>query len=197
MFTVIALAVFLRREGRGRERQALNFFPFLKQATAMRVGTLLLIALLPATSYAYTEGWQPGKAYTKYLTSSSSATAGADSSIPTAAADPSQYYKPAAVAKPALISSFDDLKRLFSLEEILTKGPISRIAQRFGFNVTAQLEMAREGIPPRFSLDIPLLTDANYEEDLLNEQYASPEEEDERVWAIMWCVLFIVVVGRR
>lgn len=143
----------------------------------MRVGLLALLAVLPAASHAYTEGWQPGQSYTKYLTSTSTAAAGA--SVPTAGSSSANSPTSKGI-------SLSDLKSLFSLEELLTKGPVSRIIQKFGFNVTAQLEMAREGIPPRFTPTIPLLNDANYEEDLLNEQFASPKEADERVWAIMW-----------
>lgn len=136
----------------------------------MRVGLLAFITILPTTSYAYTEGWRPGKTYTKYMTGTSAA----ESSIPTRAAD----------ATPAKPWSIKDFK--FGLEDLLTKGPVSHVLQKFGFNVSAQLEMVREGVPPRFTTTIPLLSDANYEKDLLNEQFSSPGEEDERIWAIFW-----------
>jgi hypothetical protein len=136
----------------------------------MRIGLLAFLAILPARTYTYTEGWRPGQPYTKYITGTSAAA----SSTPTKATD----------ATPTTPWSIKDFK--LSLEDVLTKGPISRILQKFGFNATAQLEMARQGIPPRFTTAIPLLSDVNYEDDLSREQFSSPEEEDERVWAIFW-----------
>lgn len=141
------------------------------------VSFALFAVLSTTTSAAYTDGWQPGKPYTKYLTSSTT-TGTAGSSIPTSPTSSPQHAEQKSW-------SFKDI---FNLENILTQGPVSRVIQKFGFNVTAQLEMARQGIPPRFAPDIPLLTDANYEDELLNEQYASQQEEDDRVWAIMWYV---------
>ena len=136
----------------------------------MRICLLAFPAILIANTYAYTEGWRPGQPYTKYITGTSAA----GSSTPTKAAD----------APPVKPWSIKDIK--FTLEDVLAKGPISNILQKFGYNVTAQLEKAREGIPPRFTTAIPLLSDINYEEELLNERFSSPEEEDRRVWAIFW-----------
>jgi hypothetical protein len=136
----------------------------------MRVGLLAFLGILPAITYAYTEGWRPGQTYTKYMTGTSAA----GSSTPTRATD----------ATPAKPWSIKDFK--FGLEDVLTKGPVSHVLQKFGFNVSAQLETVRKGVPPRFTTAIPLLSDANYEDDLLNERFPSPEDEDERVWAIFW-----------
>lgn len=184
MFTVM-LSYGMKGKGRAATRKLFSARLFNsaqrqrpQPVEIMRLGAIAALALvLPATtSYAYTEGWQPGQSYTKYMTSTST-TGSAPASIPTKGSSSTK--------SPASSFSLSDLKSLFSLEEILTKGPVSRVIQKFGFNVTAQLEMAREGIPPRFAADIPLLTDANYEDELLNEQYVSPQEEDERTWAIM------------
>lgn len=158
----------------------------LRYQTTMRSTTLLATAflafspsLLPTAS-AYTAGWQPGQAYTKYLTS----TSGASMPLPTGLNGQPITIKE---SEPWKWSDLKDLANSkFGLEHILTHGPVSRVIEKFGFNVTAQLEMAREGIPPKFRNDIPLITDENYETFLLDEQYDSYEEEEERVWAIMW-----------
>ncbi|KAF8314742.1 hypothetical protein DL93DRAFT_2079894 [Clavulina sp. PMI_390] len=140
----------------------------------MKVSLSALLLLPVAASAAYTEGWKPGQAYTRYQTSSATGTAA--TSIPT---------KDHSAPRPP---SLNDITKLFDLEYLLTEGPLSRVAQRLGWNVTEHLEKAREGVPPRFNIDIPLLTDENYEQDLLNEQFSSAEEEEDRVWAIMCSV---------
>lgn len=158
------------------------------RSTTLLTSALLALSPLLPTASAYTAGWQPGQAYTKYLTSTSSA----GFALPTGS-----NGQPISV-KESEPWKWSDLKDLannkFGLEHILTHGPVSRVIEKFGFNVTAQLEMAREGVPPRFRNDIPLITDENYETVLLDEQFDSFEEEEERVWAIMWCV-FLLVAG--
>jgi hypothetical protein len=59
---------------------------------------------------------------------------------------------------------------------------------RFGFNITERLAAAREGIPPRFTDAIRLITDDNYKDLILDEQFSSLDEEMNRVWAIFVCV---------
>lgn len=143
------------------------------------LSTLALGLAAPAV-HAYTAGWQPGQSYTKYMTSTSSAAF----SIPTHAGDKAGQTEP---------FKFSDLTSgKFGVEYLLTHGPFARVIERLGFNVTAHLAAAREGMPTRFYTEIPLLTDENYEEDLMNEQFSSFEEEEERVWAVMVYVLVVI-----
>jgi len=133
---------------------------------------LFAIGLLVSSSRAYlSEGWRPGQPATRYLTS----TLSAPNAVPTIHGAPG--------GEPRKPWSWKDLSNI-GLESFLTSNAVSSVLVRFGINVTEHLAAAREGIPLRFTDSIPLITDENYEEAILNEQFSSPEEERDRVWAI-------------
>lgn len=63
------------------------------------------------------------------------------------------------------------------LDNLVTGGPISAFATVIGFNFT--------GTPPvLWDERIPLITDSNYADLIVNEKM-TPEEEEERVWFII------------
>lgn len=136
--------------------------------------SLALLSLVPLSSAYFSEGWQPGQPATKYITSSSSA----PFAIPTSS-DSSKSSEP---QEPW---TWETIKAKLNVEEILKSKPVTDFLDRFGVNVTKSLETAREGIPPRFSGAIPLITDNNYEAVIFNETFASPQEEADRVWVLL------------
>ncbi|KAF8317011.1 uncharacterized protein EI90DRAFT_3147377 [Cantharellus anzutake] len=131
--------------------------------------SLLSSFWLPCHGY-FSQGWQPGQPVTKFLTPISTTTA--ESALPT---DPG--------TAPVKSHSWKDFK--LGLEDMLTSGPVSSVLMRFGFNISEKLALAREGVPPRFVHEIPLITDSNYEDMIHNEDFTSLEEEKNRVWAIL------------
>lgn len=74
---------------------------------------------------------------------------------------------------------------MFDLTNILGSGPVASFAARAGYNITEKLS----DIKSRKLWDerIPLITDDNYDELIVNEPLTE-EEEDKRAWfLVMYC----------
>ena len=145
-------------------------FPF---ASIMRLSALLLAvgcaAPLGASAQYFSQGWKPGQA------------APAPSSTPHAF-DPSTAPAAAAPAQKA--------KTDYGLSSILTNfvssGPIASLLNRAGINVTERLSAAQQDI---WDERIPLITDENYKEVIVNEVFETEQEEKDRVWFLIMCAL--------
>ena len=136
---------------------------------AMRIiaaGFLLSLLSLSAAEY-FSSGWKPGQ------TASATINPGAtfDPSKPT----PGHESKPTAGA----------------LVSLLTGGPIGALLNRAGINVTQKLEEARIKEDNRWDKRIPLLTDFNYK-DIVVQEKLTPDEEFKRIWFIIMFVMHTV-----
>jgi len=63
------------------------------------------------------------------------------------------------------------------LDNLVTGGPLSALSSAFGLNITGTPHVA-------WDEQIPLITDANYANLIINEKMTA-EEEEERVWFII------------
>ncbi|KAF7352317.1 hypothetical protein MVEN_01195400 [Mycena venus] len=124
------------------------------------LGALFLAAT--ASAQYFSEGWAPGKAVT------------AEPASPSFAGSPPQQQN----AKPAERFSFSSL---LDMNKILTSEPVKGLFEKAGINITERL--AAQAISP-WDERIPLITDDNYFDMVVNEPM-SEEEEEKRVWAIV------------
>ncbi|KAI0797113.1 hypothetical protein C8Q75DRAFT_743507 [Abortiporus biennis] len=77
---------------------------------------------------------------------------------------------------------------LFDVTNILQSGPVASLFGKFGINVTEGLEVAKARVEQQSKVwdeRIPLITDDNYEDIIVNEQFESPEEEEKRLWFVI------------
>ncbi|KAI0053725.1 hypothetical protein FA95DRAFT_1530661 [Auriscalpium vulgare] len=131
---------------------------------------LVLAALAcaaPARAQYFSQGWTPGQP------------------VPTAASefppdfDPSQLPPAAAPPKPSKPG-----QSIFSLDTVLTAAPVVDLLSRFGINITERLAAAHEATKLLWDERIPLITDDNFK-DLIVEEELTPEEERDRVWLLI------------
>jgi len=113
-----------------------------------------------ANAQYFSEGWVPGQAVT------------AEPSAPSAGAPPSGQ-KPQ--SEPFSFSSFLDINN------ILTSGPVKGLFEKAGINITERLEAAAVSL---WDDRVPLITDENYFDMVVNETMTE-EEEAKRVWVIV------------
>ncbi|KAF8528837.1 hypothetical protein BU17DRAFT_37569 [Hysterangium stoloniferum] len=121
-----------------------------------------LCTFLGANAYEYSPGWSPGQPKTR--------------DIPPVATPVG--FKPSEERRQSLFEGF-------SLTNILTKGPIGSLFTKAGINITDNLAEAKKKSILPWDERIPMITDGNYEELLFNENFATPEEEADRVWFII------------
>lgn len=137
----------------------------------MKLSSLLAAALalaLPACAADYfSDGWKPGQQAAPYA--------------PTPAAfDPAAT--PTAVApRPASTGSYTDM--------LLSSGPVVGLFSKIGVNITEKMAAARIAQENMWDRRIPLITDDNWRDLLVNEEFASEEEEKSRVWFLIMYVL--------
>lgn len=126
-----------------------------------------VLALAAAANAQYfSAGWTPGQAVT------------AESAAPTFIGVPSSGQKAPAQPRPEepfSISSFLDINK------ILTSAPIKGLFDKAGINITERLEAA--AVMP-WDTRVPLITDENYFDMVVNETLTE-EEEENRVWVIV------------
>ena len=77
------------------------------------------------------------------------------------------------------------LLNLFDTTKILTSGPSVALFNRFGINITERMEIA--SLAKIWDERIPLITDDNYDDLIVNEALTEQEEID-RVWIIVMYV---------
>lgn len=131
----------------------------------MRLGTLALAALAlvaPSCAQYFSAGWTPGQA------------------VPTDTPEPTS--SPLGAETTPLPPPLQGQSR-FDLSYILSTGPVSQFFNRFGLNITERLEAAR-AFPEIWDSRIPLVTDDNFNELIVNEELTD-EEEKHRVWLLI------------
>ncbi|KAJ6536732.1 hypothetical protein DFH09DRAFT_1178621 [Mycena vulgaris] len=128
----------------------------------MKFSCLLALAATAHAQY-FSGGWVPGQA----ATAESAAPSAGGGGVPT-----SQK------AQPAERFSFSTL---FDINKILTSGPIKGLFEKAGINITERLEAA--AVSP-WDTRVPLITDENYHDMVINEAMTEEEERD-RVWVIV------------
>jgi hypothetical protein len=128
------------------------------------LGVLALAAT--ANAQYFSAGWQPGQAVT------------AESASPSSAGVPPTGKN----SEPAEAFSFSSL---LDFNKILTSGPVKGLFEKAGINITERLEAA--AVSP-WDDRVPLITDDNYFDMVVNEPMTE-EEEEKRTWVIVVYVL--------
>ncbi|KAF9462069.1 hypothetical protein BDZ94DRAFT_1290529 [Collybia nuda] len=113
----------------------------------------------------FSEGWTPGQPTTE----------GAPEPVPT--------FVPPQKPVPRSPPSLSDLAGLFDLKNILSTAPAVSFFSRLGINITERLEVAAEGAKI-WDERVPLITDNNYQDLIVNEPLTKQEEKD-RTWIII------------
>ena len=146
----------------------------------MKLSAALLPTLLYATSASaqyFSAGWQPGRP------------AESAAPVPAYAFDPPAQAQPP-TPPPAGASTPDDparpgmQKQLGMVDKVLLSGPVRSLAGRFGLNMS---DVVERGAQLPWDPRIPLITDENYDEMIVNE-VMSEEEEKDRTWFLIMCV---------
>lgn len=132
------------------------------------ITTALYLALVIAVSGQYlSEGWKPGQAVTATANGyTSAAYSPHNSAVPNDDDTPTAY---------------EGISSLFDLTNILQSGPVKSLLDSVGVNITERLEAAKESARI-WDERIPLITDSNYQEIVLEEKFETLEEERDRVW---------------
>jgi len=130
--------------------------------------TLTLPLLWQFVSAGYfSQGWSPDEAATA-----------------TAAIDPTQTETPAVPTPTKLGFKFPSL----DLESFLTSGPIASAIAKSGVNVTERLaEAKKRAAETGWDERVPLITDDNFQE-MIVEEPLTPEELEKRVWFLVMYV---------
>ena len=143
----------------------------------MKFSSILSVSLAFVSSTQaqyFSNGWQPGQSVTTQDSSPSPEyTPGVDSPGHAPSHDAQAQHEPLTWSS-------------LSMTKILESGPVSQLFGKIGVNITQQLELAKARIEvwdPR----IPLITDENYDDIIVNEEL-TPEEEEKRVWFVVMCV---------
>lgn len=90
-------------------------------------------------------------------------------------------------AKPAQTQVAEQQRSLFDLSTYLETEPLKSLFNRAGVNITERLEAARKEAK-FWDERIPLITDDNYEDLIVEEKFSSLEEERDRVWFLVMFV---------
>ena len=133
----------------------------------MKLTAVLLASLAcvsSATAQYFSEGWQPGEAVPTETPSTP-----ASAPVPT---DDIPLPK-----RTAATSAFD-------LTRILESGPVVSLFGKFGLNITEKVAEARLKTENLWDRRIPLITDDNFDDIVVNE-VLTQEEEDKRIWFIV------------
>ncbi|RDB19791.1 hypothetical protein Hypma_012896 [Hypsizygus marmoreus] len=138
----------------------------------MRFSVLSLAGLAFAASVNaqyFSKGWAPGQP--KVRTEDAPPAAAAQTSIPQKEAAPSGPLKPSGIAS------------YFDLGKILSSQPSVALFSKLGINITEKLEGAYERAKI-WDERVPLITDDNFQELIVNEPLTEQEEKD-RTWVIV------------
>ena len=134
-------------------------FPFMKS-----LATFTLLALLASANAQYfSAGWSPGQKQP----------------------DPQQPVASKPVSEPAKPTSLRSLLNFFDTSKILKSGPSVALFNCFGINITERMEAASTA--KIWDDRVPLITDDNYDDLIVNEALTEQEEID-RVWIIVMYV---------
>ena|SRR6266404_3049555 len=129
----------------------------------MRLIAFAFIALTlapPSSAQYFSAGWAPGQA------------------VPTVTPDiPPFDPKTTSLPPPR------EGESRFSLSYLLSTGPVAQVFNRFGINITERLEAAKNN-SEIWDNRVPLVTDDNYHDLIVNE-VLTEEEEKSRVWLLI------------
>jgi hypothetical protein len=119
-----------------------------------------LALVVPSDAQYFSGGWTPGQA------------------VPSLTPDPPSFNpEPASLPPPRQGES------RFSLSYLLSAGPAGQLLDRLGINITERLEAARNN-SEIWDGRVPLITDDNYN-DLIVDEVLTEEEEKSRVWLLI------------
>ena len=137
----------------------------------MKLATFVLLtcALFVNAQY-FSEGWKPGQ---KVHTVTDAASA-----------DPTYTPEPVVETEPKQSKPLR-LSQVFDVNRLLTSDPAVAIFSKFGINITERVQLAFSN--KLWDERIPLITDHNYKDIIVNEQLTEQEEKD-RVWMIVMYV---------
>jgi len=132
----------------------------------LSLATFNLLALVASSNAQYfSAGWSPGQKQPE----------------PQSPVQPvDNLPTPTPIAEPVKPTSPLSLLDLFDTNKLLTSGPSVALFNRFGINITEKVEASSNIWDER----IPLITDDNYEDLIVNEILTEQEEAD-RVWIIV------------
>ncbi|KAJ7579751.1 hypothetical protein C8J56DRAFT_834456 [Mycena floridula] len=126
---------------------------------------LPLILASSVSAQYFSDGWKPGQKVTEEPNLATG--------VPILNRRPAPKAAPPPPQRPT--------KSIFDLERLLSSEPLAKLFSKAGINITEKLAIANDnGWDPR----IPLITDNNFNELIVNEALTE-EEEKERVWAIV------------
>ncbi|KAI9064816.1 hypothetical protein FKP32DRAFT_1591048 [Trametes sanguinea] len=149
----------------------------------MKLSSLLLPSLLCAASASaqyFSAGWTPGQPVPPPDSQGGTPNLAqpyerAPSAVPT----PESAPVPPASGQAA--SGLKALTSLFDVNRLLTSGPVASLFGKMGVNIS---EAVAQSGRPLWDPRIPLITDENWEEIVVNEPLTEAEEKD-RVWFII------------
>ncbi|TFK43896.1 hypothetical protein BDQ12DRAFT_623119 [Crucibulum laeve] len=128
---------------------------------------LSLLAVGAAHAQYLSEGWHPGQA---------------TFTVTEQAAQPSFVPPPPlADAPPPQKPSIKGIMDLFDISNILTSKPVAALFEKAGINITNKVEEQNKLWDER----IPLITDDNYKDMIVNEEFKDEQEEKDRTWIIV------------
>ena len=135
----------------------------------------LLAACAPAAAQYFDEGWKPG--------------------MPVRDQPPVQQYQgqqPFAVPPKAVptqeksktpLELYNQVAEKLTVENVLGSGPAVALFDKFGINITDKLANASKSLDV-WDKRIPLITDDNFDEIIVNEEM-SEEEARDRIWFLI------------
>jgi hypothetical protein len=136
--------------------------------------SLALLALVASSNAQYfSAGWSPGQKQPE----------------PQSPEHPfDSTNTPVPIAEPVKTTPLS-LLNLFDTTKLLTSGPSVSLFNRFGINITERIEAS--SLVHMWDERVPLITDDNYEDLVVNEVMTEQEEAD-RVWIIVMYVSYLI-----
>jgi hypothetical protein len=136
----------------------------------MKPLSILSVFALAASIEAqyFSAGWAPGQPIQPEE----------QSPIPTSLPPKEAPARPNERLSPSSIASYFDLNKLLISE------PVVSLFNRFGINITERVELAVKESKNPWDERIPLITDDNYDDLIVNEPLTE-EEEPDRTWIIV------------
>jgi hypothetical protein len=133
----------------------------------MKFSPILAVLTFVASIEAqyFSAGWAPGQPIPEEA-----------SPLPTS--QPEKGALPSKRISPSTIAS------QFDISKILTSEPVVSLFGRFGINITEKVQAAFEQSKNKWDERIPLITDDNYNDLIVNEPLTEQEEKD-RTWIIL------------
>ena len=142
----------------------------------MKLSVLFLASLCAVSANAqyFSAGWTPGAPISD------------EPPVPTGApATPEQQPSHEGNTRSSLSSLFN-----INFEKLAQSGPVSTVFNKIGINITERIEKVKQAAD-FWDHRVPLITDDNFNELIVNEEL-TPEEEISRVWFVVMYVLCLI-----